>query len=133
MYFAVRFAGRMLHRSSAGAIANSALVTRHRFISSGSSTAAGKGHGKRSGSPTAVEAVEVTETVPAGPAGGSKAEQGTVKLDICGDIEGVRSFACAGLWLGLVGNSVHRCRHSLLCGCTAQQYSSSSSSDRRTT
>eukprot|EP00904_Undaria_pinnatifida_P014038 jgi/Undpi1/9765/HiC_scaffold_27.g12221.m1 len=77
----------MLHRSSARAIANSALVTRHRFISSGSSTAAGKGRGKRSGSPTAVEAVEVTETVPAGPAGGSKAEQGTVKLDICGDIE----------------------------------------------
>lgn len=83
MYLAARFAARAFHRSSAGAVANMALVaSRHRCLSSGS-TGAGKEDGRtKAGSP----AVTVTETVPGG---GGKAEQGGVKLDICGDIEGV--------------------------------------------
>lgn len=109
MSFAVRFAGRVFHRSSARAVVNSALATRHRLLSSGSSTAAsGKGGGLRPGSSSsaAVGAVEVTETVPAG---GGKAEQGGVKLDICGDLEGVSVRVCRFMVLYLIKQQC-RCR-----------------------
>lgn len=82
MSLAARFAARAFHRSSAGAVAKTALVARHRFISSGSTAPANKGGGTKACSPAVT--VEITETMP----GGGKTEQDAVKLDICGEIEG---------------------------------------------
>lgn len=86
MSLASRCFARFLHRSpAAGAGAqNTILLARYRLLSS-SSVSPGNG-------PTATKvapAVMVTETK----AGGGKTDQqfGSVKLDLCGEIEGVRS------------------------------------------
>lgn len=83
MSFAARFATRAFHRPSARAVAKTALVARHRFITSGSTAAGNEGGVMKAGSPPVT--VEITETMP----GGGKAGQGAVKLDICGEIEGM--------------------------------------------
>lgn len=86
MSFAARFATRAFHRTSAGALAKTALVARHRCISSGSTAATNEGGGTKAGSPAVT--AEITETMP----GGGKTGQDAVKLDICGEIEGVCDF-----------------------------------------
>lgn len=86
MSLAARFAARAFHRPSAGAVAKTALVARHRFITSGSTAAGNEGGVLKAGSPAMT--VEITETIP----GGGKAGQDAVKLDICGEIEGMRFF-----------------------------------------